>query len=54
MIAIYDDDFFKYVNSGAIISAEGMLPLLLDEIPIESVLDVGCGQVILRALFFRK
>lgn len=40
----YDTAFFQYVNSGAIQSAERMLPVLLKALPIQSVLDVGCGQ----------
>jgi len=39
----YDSNFFEYVNSGAIGSAEQILPLLLSELEITSVLDVGCG-----------
>ena len=40
----YDAAFFQYVNSGAVLSAERMLPLLTRELSIGSVLDVGCGQ----------
>lgn len=40
----YDATFFNYVNSGAIRSAKRLLPLLLKELEIGSVLDVGCGQ----------
>jgi SAM-dependent methyltransferase len=40
----YDATFFDYVNSGAVLSANKLLPLILDQIPITSVLDVGCGQ----------
>lgn len=40
----YDAAFFQYVNSGAVRSAERMLPLLTRELAIGSVLDVGCGQ----------
>jgi len=40
----YDAAFFEYVNSGAIGSAEQLLPLLVDNIEINSVLDIGCGQ----------
>jgi SAM-dependent methyltransferase len=39
----YDTAFFKYVNSGAVRSAERMLPLLLLELRVKAVLDVGCG-----------
>jgi len=40
----YDAKFFDYVNSGAIQSAKRLLPFLLSELKINSVLDVGCGQ----------
>lgn len=40
----YDAAFFDYVNSGAVRSAERLLPLLTGELAIGSVLDVGCGQ----------
>lgn len=40
----YDSEFFDYVNSGAIKSAERLLPVLQKEIHVNSVLDVGCGQ----------
>ena len=40
----YDNDFFKYVNSGAIDSANEIYPHVINDIPINSVLDVGCGQ----------
>lgn len=43
-MAQYDDIFFEYVNSGAIRSAKIVLPLLLNQLPVKSVLDVGCGQ----------
>lgn len=43
-MAQYDDIFFEYVNSGAIRSAKIVLPLLLNHLPVKSVLDVGCGQ----------
>jgi SAM-dependent methyltransferase len=40
----YDDSFFDYLNSGSAVSASQVVPLLLDVLAIESVLDVGCGQ----------
>lgn len=40
----YDSSFFAYVNSGSLISAERLLPFLLNSVEISSVLDVGCGQ----------
>lgn len=40
----YDTTFFDYVNSGAIVSAERLLPVIREQLAIRSVLDVGCGQ----------
>lgn len=40
----YDAAFFRYVNAGALLSARRLLPQLLEESSIASVLDVGCGQ----------
>lgn len=40
----YNDSFFKYLNSGSSKSAELIIPLILDQLSIQSVLDVGCGQ----------
>jgi SAM-dependent methyltransferase len=40
----YDDNFFDYVNSGALQSAKAILPILQAQLKIDSVLDVGCGQ----------
>lgn len=40
----YNDTFFKYLNSGSSKSAELIIPLILDQLSIQSVLDVGCGQ----------
>ncbi len=40
----YDATFFDYVNSGAVRSAERVLPHLLQHWAISSILDVGCGQ----------
>ena len=40
----YDNEFFKYVNSGAIQSAKILLPEIQKQLKIQSVLDVGCGQ----------
>ncbi len=40
----YDNLFFQYVNSTATRSARRLLPVLLSQISVRSVLDVGCGQ----------
>ena len=44
MPANYDGTFFEYVNAGAARSARHLLPVLSQNVPIRSVLDVGCGQ----------
>jgi SAM-dependent methyltransferase len=44
MMHNYDDEFFDYVNSGALASAKSMLPLLQKQLNAKSALDVGCGQ----------
>ncbi|MGJ8654732.1 MAG: methyltransferase domain-containing protein [Opitutaceae bacterium] len=43
-MANYDSAFFDYVNSGALKSAEAILPLIKEHLEINSVLDAGCGQ----------
>ena len=40
----YDATFYKYINRGAIRSAEIMLQRLLQTLKIASVVDFGCGQ----------
>lgn len=40
----YDATFYKYINRGAIRSAEIMLSRLLQALKITSVVDFGCGQ----------
>lgn len=40
----YDSTFFDYLNAGALRSARRVLPVLRDQLHIDSVLDVGCGQ----------
>ncbi|MCZ6830444.1 MAG: methyltransferase domain-containing protein [Gammaproteobacteria bacterium] len=41
----YDEEFYRYINAGALRSAEIMIPLVQASIPltIGSILDVGCG-----------
>ena len=41
----YDEDFYRYINAGALRSAEIMIPLVQASVPrkIVSILDVGCG-----------
>lgn len=42
---VYDAEFYRYINRGALQSAGKLLPALLAILPepIDSVLDVGCG-----------
>lgn len=40
----YDEIFFDYVSAGAIRSARSFLPVILDALHPNSVLDVGCGR----------
>lgn len=41
----YNEDFYKYLNLGAVDSAEGVVEALLAVLPheVRTVLDVGCG-----------
>lgn len=39
----YDPLFFNYIQAGSSRSARTVLPLVLASLPIQSVLDVGCG-----------
>jgi SAM-dependent methyltransferase len=41
----YDDEFYRYINAGALRSAGVMVPLVQASIPftIKSIMDVGCG-----------
>jgi SAM-dependent methyltransferase len=41
---VYGQDFFNYIEHGARRSAQAIAPLLLQVLPIRSVLDVGCGR----------
>jgi hypothetical protein len=40
----YDAALFRYVNLGATRSAKQLLPTLLQHLPVDSVLDIGCAQ----------
>lgn len=40
----YDSTFFRYVNSGAVTSARRLLPVVRQLFPVQTVLDIGCGQ----------
>ena len=39
----YDEDFYRYIQNGAVRSAQVIIPLVRDRLKIDSVLDVGCG-----------
>jgi SAM-dependent methyltransferase len=39
----YGDDFFTYIEEGARLSAQVIVPLIGDLLNVASVLDVGCG-----------
>jgi SAM-dependent methyltransferase len=40
---VYDDTFFRYLQQGSTRSAESVVPLVIDQLQIRSILDVGCG-----------
>jgi hypothetical protein len=40
----YDADFYRFLASFAVRSAEQIVPLLTSLLPIRSVADFGCGQ----------
>jgi SAM-dependent methyltransferase len=40
----YDDEFFDYIEIGSRRSASVLTRLLLEQLPIQTVLDVGCGR----------
>lgn len=39
----YSRDFFTTIRNGALHSAQAMIPIVLDLLPVKSVVDVGCG-----------
>ncbi|MDH5527695.1 MAG: methyltransferase domain-containing protein [Nitrospirota bacterium] len=40
----YDPDFYRYINKGAIASAQRVVESLTRHLPVRSVADFGCGQ----------
>jgi SAM-dependent methyltransferase len=40
----YNHEFFNWLDRGAVGSARVIVPLVLDLLPVESVVDVGCGR----------
>lgn len=41
---VYNDDFYAYISQGSRASANVVIPLMLSNIDIDSVLDVGAGN----------
>lgn len=39
----YSDTFYRYIQAGSVRSASHVVPLVLRELSLRSVLDVGCG-----------
>lgn len=39
----YDETFYRYIQRGATSSAQVIVPIVVDRLKIDSVLDVGCG-----------
>ena len=50
---VYDERFFQTADQTAAAAADGLLPHLAREIPIRSVLDVGCGRGVWLARWLR-
>lgn len=44
MSHVYDGLFYDYIRDGALRSARKVLSVILTHLPVESVLDVGCGE----------
>lgn len=50
-LSLYGEDFYDYVNNTARASAEVVVPLLMEMLFPESVVDVGCGEGMWLSLF---
>jgi len=50
---MYDNSFFDSISTGSSRSAQRLLPLLQQALPIRSVVDVGCGRGAWLAEFMR-
>jgi hypothetical protein len=50
---VYGDHFFRTADQTAVAAAAGLLPQLAAEIPIRSVLDVGCARGVWLAWWLR-
>ena len=40
---VYDETFFRYLQQGSTRSAQNVAPLVISQLKIGSILDVGCG-----------
>jgi SAM-dependent methyltransferase len=49
----YDDEFFRWLDDAAVRSAEAVVPIVLELVPVESVADVGCGRGAWLSVFSR-
>jgi len=49
----YTKNFYEQLRNGAVRSAEAVVPLVLELLPVRSVLDVGCGDGSWLAVFQR-
>ena len=41
---VYNNDFYAYISGGSRLSADQIVPLLRDEVRMQSVLDMGAGN----------
>jgi SAM-dependent methyltransferase len=51
---VYDDGFFAQADETAAASAKGLIRHLAAELPVRSVLDVGCGRGVWLAQWLRS
>jgi SAM-dependent methyltransferase len=40
---VYDETFYRYIEQGATRSAQVIVPLVIEQLKVDSLLDVGCG-----------
>lgn len=40
----YENEFFDYIENGSILSAREMVPIIMEMLHPNSILDVGCGR----------
>jgi len=51
---VYDDEFFETADRTALVAADGLIRPLAEVLPIDSVLDVGCGRGVWLAQWLRR